>query len=64
METFQMHESAEMKGKPVCVFFERKKGDGGGKKRKQTENGGTANRVVGFGAKGKGRGLKRKESDA
>lgn len=60
VETFEKNGSANIKGKPVCVFFERKKGDGGrGKRKRVAENGGTVNRVVGFGAKGKGRGSKR-----
>ena len=61
IETFQNSESAKIQGVPVCIFFERKKGDGAGKKRKQTANGNTKNQVVGFGAKGKGRGPRNKK---
>lgn len=68
IETFKQHESSKIKGHQVCVFFERKKG-GKPKKRPKgatssaTDKTGSENRVVGFGAKGKGRGVRKVKID-
>ena len=59
-QTFVATSSASIRGKAVCLFFDRKKGDKGKGARRSREGTSGVTRVVGFGAKGRGRGSKKK----
>jgi hypothetical protein len=62
VSTFKAAKSAEIQGKAVCVSLGRKIDGNATRKVKHQVPAGRKNPVQGFGAKGKGRGMKRKKS--